>query len=134
MPERPIDIVRRIYDGWGRGDFDTGLELYDPYIVLVLRADFPDSGAYVGAEAIARYMREDFLGHFEDARIEGEEFIDAGDTVVVRIRQSAIGPGSRAPVEMGYYNVWTLRGGRIIRIESIKERGDALAAAGLPST
>jgi hypothetical protein len=32
---------------------------------------------------------------------------------------------------MSYYNVWTLRGGAVIRIESINEREDALAAVGL---
>jgi hypothetical protein len=34
---------------------------------------------------------------------------------------------------MRYYQVWTFRGPSVIRIESIREREDALLAAGLRS-
>ncbi len=131
MSERNVEIVRRIYEGWARGDFTAGVELYDPHILLVLRPEFPDPGTYHGPEGIRGYMRDHFLADFEDAQIVGEEFIDAGDSVVVRISQRAIGPASGAPVEMSYYNVWTLRGGSVIRIESISGREEALEAVGL---
>jgi ketosteroid isomerase-like protein len=107
------------------------VELYDPHVLLVLRLEFPDSGVYRGVDEIGRYMREDFLADFEGARIEGEEFLEAGDSVVVRVRQEARGPESGAPVAMSYYQLWTLRGGSVIRIESVMERDDALAAVGL---
>jgi hypothetical protein len=32
---------------------------------------------------------------------------------------------------MSYYQVWTFRGGSVIRIESIRERDDAFDAVGL---
>lgn len=76
-------------------------------------------------------MREDFLRDFPDATIAGEEFLDAGDTVVVGVTQRATGPKSGAPVHMRYYQLWTFRGGSVIRIESIMERPAALQAAGL---
>jgi hypothetical protein len=41
------------------------------------------------------------------------------------------GPESGAPVDMRYYQVWTFRGSSVIRIESIREREDALEAVGL---
>jgi ketosteroid isomerase-like protein len=132
MSGQNVDAVRRIYERWGRGDFRAGPELYDPHVLLILRPEFPESGAYLGPDEIARYMREDFLADFEGAEIRGEEFLDAGDTVVVRVHQRATGPGSGAPVEMRYYQLWTFRGGSVIRIESIREREEALEAAGLP--
>jgi ketosteroid isomerase-like protein len=131
MSERNVEIVRRIYDGWARGDFNAGVELYDRYVLLVLRPEFPDPGPYLGRMAIGGYMRNQFLADFENATITGEEFIEAGDSVVVRIRQAAAGSASGLPVEMSYYIVWTLRGGAVIRIESIMERDEALAAVGL---
>ena len=76
-------------------------------------------------------MRDDFLADFEGAAITGEEFLDAGDTVVVRVNQQATGAGSGAAVGMRYYQLWTFRGSSVIRIESIREREDALEAAGL---
>ena len=129
--EQYLDVVRGIYERWGRGDFSAGTELYDPHVLLVLRTGFPEAGAYHGLDAIRKYMRDDFLADFADPAIAGEEFFAAGDSVVVRVRQSATGPGSGAPVEMSYYQVWSFRGGSVIRIESIRDRGDALDTVGL---
>ena len=126
-----LEAVRRIYERWGRGDFRAGPELFDPGIEFILRPEFPDAGTYHGAEEIRRYMREDFLHDLEDASITGEEFAEAGDSVVVRVLQQATGPESGLEVAMRYYHVWTFRGRSVIRLESIKTRAEALEAVGL---
>jgi ketosteroid isomerase-like protein len=126
-----VEIVREIYERWGRGDFRAGVELFDPYVLLVLHPEFPDAGAYCGPEEIGRYMREDFLADLEGAAIVGEEFLDSGHSVVVRVNQQATGPESGASVAIRYYQVWTFRGKSVIRIESIRGRAQALEAAGL---
>jgi ketosteroid isomerase-like protein len=131
MSLQNVELVRRIYECWGRGDFRAGGELYDPYVLLVLRPEFPEAGAYCGPDEIRKYMRDDFLADFESAAIAGEQFLDAGDSVVVRVNQRATGPESRAPVEMRYHQIWTFRGRSVIRIESVMERTDALEAVGL---
>jgi len=131
MSQKNVEIVRQVYERWGRGDFRAGAELYDPHILLVLRPEFPEAGAYLGPDEIARYMREDFLADLEGATIAGEEFLDAGDSVVVHVNQQATGPESGVPVAMRYFQVWTLRGQSVIRIESISTREEALEAVGL---
>jgi len=134
MAHKNIEIVRRIYERWGLGDFRAGMELYDPHVLLVLRPEFPDAGVYRGLDEIGKYMREEFLTGFDSAAISGEEFLSAGDSVVVRVNQQATGPGSGAPVAMSYYQIWTFRGKTVIRIESVRERDDALEAVGLSPT
>jgi ketosteroid isomerase-like protein len=130
MSEEQLETVRRVYEGWGRGDFRAGAELFDPLVVFVIRPEFPDPGAYHGPDEIRRYMREDFLADLEGATIAGEEFVDVGDSVIVRVLQRATGPGSGAPVAMRYYHLWTFRGDSVIRLECIREREEALEAAG----
>ncbi|HMC06638.1 MAG TPA: nuclear transport factor 2 family protein [Solirubrobacterales bacterium] len=130
MSRENVEAVRAIYAEWGRGNFRTGSELYDEHVVLVLRPGFADPGVYLGREEIRAYMRG-FLVGWAEAAIAGEEFLDAGDTVLVAVHQHATGSGSGAPVEMRYWQAWTFRGGAVIRIESIKERSEALEAAGL---
>jgi ketosteroid isomerase-like protein len=125
-----VEVVRQIYERWGRGDFRAAVEHYDPHVVFVLRPEFPDAGRYCGPEEIRKYMLEEFLADLRDAAISGEEFLEAGDSVVVRVRQSAIGPESGAPVAMRYFHVWTFRGRSIIRLESIWDRAEALEAVG----
>jgi len=125
-----VERVRAIYAGWARGDFAAGTEHYDPNVLLVLQPEFPDAGTYLGLDAIRAYMRH-FLAGFEGVTIAAEELVAAGDSVVARIRQQATGPRSGVPVAMGYYQVWTFRGGSVVRIESIRDRSDAFAACGL---
>lgn len=131
MSAANVETLRRVYESWARGDFAAGFELYDEHVVLVLRSDFPEAGPHYGRDAIRSYMRDDFLKDFAGATISGEEFLDAGDSVLVRVDQQATGPRSGAPVRMRYFQLWTFRGGSVIRIESIMERADALRAAGL---
>jgi ketosteroid isomerase-like protein len=129
VSQENTDVVRRIYEDWGQGRFDAGSELFDPWVVLVLRGDFPDAGAYLGPAEIRKYMRS-FLRDWDHAAIEGREFIAAGDSVVVGVHQHAAGKGSGAPVSMDYFQIWTFRGGSVIRIESVRERRQALEATG----
>jgi ketosteroid isomerase-like protein len=86
---------------------------------------------YSGPDEIRRYTEEYFLADLAGAAIAGEEFIEAGDSVVAAVNQSATGAGSGAHVAMRYYQVWTFRGASVIRIENIREREEALEAAGL---
>jgi ketosteroid isomerase-like protein len=131
MSQENVETVRRIYGEWGLGNFRAGTELYDPHVLLVVRPDFrPTAGVYCGADQITGYMR-DLLAEWDGFVIAGEEFLDAGDSVVVRVDQRATGKGSGTPVHAGYFQVWTFRGPSVIRIESILERSDALEAAGL---
>ncbi len=124
-----MEIVRQVYERWARGDFRAGTELFDPWVVLVLRPEFPDAGAYLGLEGIRGYMQR-FLEGWDHAVIEGEEFMAAGESVVVQVHQQASGLKSGVPVNMRYFQVWTLRGGAVIRIESVKGREEALEAVG----
>ena len=131
MSQEHVEIVRGIYAEWGRGNFRAGTDLYDPHVILAFRGDFPDGGVYVGHNGVGAYMRE-FLSDWTDAIIEAEDIVSAGDTVVAAVHQQATGSGSGIPTEMRYWQLWTFRGGAVIRIENIMSRSEALQAAGLP--
>ena len=122
-------IVRSVYERWSEGDFTTQ-DVYDPNVVLVMRPEFPDTGVYVGTEGVADYTRG-FLEPWSRITIEADEIMVAGDSVVVAVRQRGTGSASGAATEINYFHVWTLRGGKAIRLESIRERAEALAAVGL---
>jgi len=129
MTERAIDIVRRVYEGWEKGDFRAAADLYDEASVFVLSPDFPDSGIYVGPEQMTKYMH-DFLEPWEDLTIECLDMFDSGDTVVAEVRQSGQGTRSGAATGFTYFQVWTLRGGMLMRLQNVMRREEALAAIG----
>jgi ketosteroid isomerase-like protein len=130
MTQDRVETVRSVYEGWGRGDFRAGTDLWDKHAILVMRPQFPDAGTYMGPEGIAEYTRG-FLEPWTSITIEAEEIIPAGDSVVVAVLQRGEGDASGAFTEFRYFHLWTFRGDKAIRFESIRERDEAFEAAGL---
>ena len=120
MSEENVEAVRSIYQRWAEGDMRGGTELFDPEIEFVLSREFPDTGTYRGPEAISRYMRQ-FLEPWERLTIAAEELTDAGDQVIAAVLQSGVGVGSGAPVDVRYWQVWTFREGRVVRLENLRD-------------
>jgi ketosteroid isomerase-like protein len=129
MPQGHLETVRAVYDEWAKGNFRAGADLYDPLAVLVQGRGFPEAGAHVGLEGIREYMHR-FLEAWDRVTIEAEDLVAIGDTVVVAVVQRAAGRGSGAPGELRYFQLWSFRGDRVIRLDTIRERDAAFAAAG----
>ena len=130
MSQKNVETVRGVYEEWAKGNLRDGVGLLDPHVVLVLRPDFPDAGTYLGVEGVRGYTRH-LLMPWTGLTITAEELMEAGDTVVVAVHQRAVGEESGIPVELRYFMLWTFRGGLVVRLESVRDRADALAAAGL---
>jgi ketosteroid isomerase-like protein len=62
---------------------------------------------------------------------DSEEFIEAGDQVVVAVRYSGRGRGSGIEFDATTYDVYALRDGVCVRKLEFNERSQALEAAGL---
>ncbi len=136
MSQENEAIVRAVYERYQEGDFRASADLLDPHAILVLDKpgdwglEIPQEGRYVGREAIAQYTR-DLVKPWTEFTMEAEQVVEAGDTVVVSVYQRGVGITSGVPAELRYYTLWTFRGRNVIRIESFRERREALKAAGL---
>jgi ketosteroid isomerase-like protein len=131
MSGENIAAVRAVYEEWAKGNFRAGVELYDPEILMVQHRGFPEAGSYLGVDGVRRYMRV-FLEAWEEVSLSAEELVEAGDSVVVAVVHRGTGKGSGAePNEFRYFHVWSFRGGRVIRLDAIREKADALEAAGI---
>ena len=131
MSEENVEVVRAIYEEWGRGNLQAGVSHFDPTIMFIPYEGRPDGRShYVGAEGIAEFMRT-WLKEWTDFSITADELVDAGDTVVVSQRQRATGKTSGVEAELAFFAVWTFRGRAVIRMEHFRDRAEALEAAGL---
>lgn len=130
MPQDRIATVRSIYERWANGDFRSTFDLLDRNVVFVMPPELPDAGTYLGNEAVAEYTRG-FLEPWTHITMEAEELLPAGDSVVASIVQRATGDASGAATELRYFQLWTFRGDKVIRLENIRERDKALRAAGI---
>ena len=108
-----------------RGDLDAASSLLDSDVTWQgLRDDFVCHGR---EEVI-----ETFRGGLEEHRdIDALEFIRGGDRVVMGARGPSMTEVGGEPLDGQIYNVFSLRDGRIVRIDDYRRRSKALAAAGI---
>ncbi len=79
-------------------------------------------------------MRDDFeqwASAWEELKVTLEEIIDAGNQVVVVAHHQGRGRSSGIQIDSRYYEVYTLREGKVSRQDEFNERAEALEAAGL---
>ncbi len=74
----------------------------------------------------------DWLEPWENYRAEIERLSDVGDRVLVFSRDFGRRPGMADEVEMNGISIWTVRDGKVSRVEFFPDRAEALEAAGLP--
>ena len=130
MPPEKVEIVRGIYAEWSRGNLAAGAELYDPDLVFLAPRDNLEETRYVGLEEVRGWMRR-WLDAWSDFTMTADELIEAGDSVVVAVRQRGVGKESGLASERSFFQIWTFRGARVIRLEQIDDRREAMAAVGL---
>jgi ketosteroid isomerase-like protein len=128
MSQEKIERLRALYSGWAQGNFRAGGELLAPDVIFEPMSDGHE--AYIGREAVAEQMRE-FLAQWSEFRVEAQEMVEVGETVLVTERQYGKGKSSGIETEMTFYAVWTFRDGLAVRIRWESDRARALEAAGL---
>jgi ketosteroid isomerase-like protein len=129
MSQENVELIRSIYEKWGEGDFRTD-HAFDEHVVFVVPPEFPDAGTYFGSDAVAEYTRG-FLEPWTHITIAAEDLLPAGDSVPASVLQRGTGDASGAETELRYFQLWSLRGDKVIRLENFRERDKALRAAGL---
>jgi ketosteroid isomerase-like protein len=131
MSNENVEVVRRLFDAQARNDVDTIRELYDPSIQWDdVSGLWGDWGARRGRDGI-RDAFASWFEAFEDVTFTAEDFLDAGEHVVVVTRIRGRGRGSGLVVDQSITLLWTLSGGRVTRVGGYRERSEALQAAGL---
>ena len=128
MSEENVERVRR-----GIESVDAFWAMLDEYVVWDLRKwprTLDVDSVVVGRDAVIQASRR-YWGAWEDYRLDIEEVLDAGQSVMVILREQGRGKSSGVPVAQQHPQLWTFRDGLIIRWESFRERAEALEAAGL---
>jgi ketosteroid isomerase-like protein len=128
MSQQNVEIIRRAYAAFERGDVEAMLEGVDPDLVTY-RAE-PDGATWRGPQGLLAAIA-DWSGEFAEFSSSGDEFVDAGDRVVARMHQRGRGQASGVVVEHDFWCVHTLRDGKLTRYEIYPSKAQAFAAAGI---
>jgi uncharacterized protein len=131
MSQENVELVRRFWDNWERGDLEAVFALYDPDILWVQHSGpFEMHGTYLGHDGVRKAWRN-WLESFKTVDVQPNTFIGAGESVIVGWRMSGEGKASEAPVDILGWSVHTLRNGRLIRVDVFGTEPEALEAVGL---
>jgi ketosteroid isomerase-like protein len=138
MSQENVELVRSLVEAWNRDEYSTAKSM-DPEIEVEAALGGTFDGIYKGHTGLRRFL-EDFWSNFENFSTGVEEYIPAGDDVVLGAhhRGSGRGSGDRGSgrgsgveVEMRNWQVFTVRHGMIVRYRMFNTKRKALEAAGL---
>ena len=134
MSQAHIDLIRRGFEAFNRGDWDAALEFVAEDVVWgAYLASMDGERAIFGHESLRRTwqaQRDDLGG--DDFKVEARDIRDLGaGSLLVKLRVTGRGSASGVPVRLEYVQLWTMRGGLVVRLDNYASEADALEAAGL---
>ena len=122
MSQENVEVVRQFI----LLEVDQALEYADPDIVWNPTEESAAQGHDAVRASLVRWKSE-----WDDYELRPEEFEHRGDRVVVAVCLRGRGRASGVEVDARFYDVFTLRDGKIVRMDQFTQRSEALEAAGL---
>jgi ketosteroid isomerase-like protein len=137
MSDENVEIIRGVIDAFNEsGDWETLYSACDPGVVLEIATqegrESADFQVHHGLDEV-RSAIEELMAPFAEVRAVAHQYADAGDDRVVTVLELLMRPKeSTAEIASGKFAyLYTLRDGRITRVQDFPEPADAFAAAGL---
>jgi ketosteroid isomerase-like protein len=131
VSQENVELVREFVGLFAAGDRRSWRQHFVPDAVWdTSQSQLPAAGVYRGHEGIEQFFAE-WLAIWDDYAMENDEFIDAGDSVVVVFRQRGRGKGSGAHAERTFFGVYDLDAGKVTRYRQYESREAALEAVEL---
>jgi ketosteroid isomerase-like protein len=132
MSQQNVDLVRAIYDAFGTGDIPGILSRMAPDIEWNEAEGHPyaDGNPYRGPDAILGGVFARLGGEWDGFAAVPEEFLDAGDTVIVlgRYRGTAKATGRTLDAQLAH--VWRISDGKAARFQQYTDTLQAARATG----
>jgi ketosteroid isomerase-like protein len=129
MSQENVEMILGSFDAFSRGDLEAVAAILDPDVEW---SQMEEPETVVGPEAVLEAIGR-WTEMWDDVHVDVREQIDAGDHVVLLLHWSGRSSASKVPIEQSAYNVFTLHGGKVIRMREYgaHSRTDALEAVGL---
>ena len=132
MSQDNVDLIRSIYEAFGTGDIPGVVGRMAPEMEWNEAENFPyaDGNPYRGADAILGGVFARLGGEWDGFAAVPEEYLDAGDTVVVlgRYKGSCKATGGALNAQMAH--VWRVKDGKAVHFQQYTDTLQANRAMG----
>ena len=128
MSQQNLEVVRRGYEAFGRGDLDAMLKLYSPDAEWVTPGppELPLAGTRRGPAEIAQFFG--LLNELIEVQsFEVRTFVADGDHVVVLGFESSRFKPTGKVISFDWAHVFTLEDGRIVRFQDYYDTAAVVA-------
>jgi hypothetical protein len=130
MSQENVEIVQRAVDAYNRRDLAALIADVADDAVWVEDQRYPGAETFYGPSGVERSIRK-WWDAFGESVMEVEELIDLGDRVVAvgQVRQR--GHESDVVLTGPFGGVYEFRGNKVVRVQVLGSRAEALAAVRL---
>ena len=114
MSQENVDLIRAIYGAVATGDIEGVVSRMSPAIAWTEAENFPyaDGNPYIGPEAILTGIFARLGGEWDGFAAVPDEFLDAGDMVVVLGRYRGTYKATGRTLDAQLAHVWRVENGK----------------------
>jgi uncharacterized protein len=113
MGEQSEELVRAVYEAFGRGDVPAVLGAMAADIEWHEADGMPYGGVYHGGEAVAQNVFGPITQDVVDFAVTAEEFIASGDAVAAVVRYTGTGRATGKELDLPVVHLWKVRNGKV---------------------
>ncbi|MDB5692879.1 MAG: hypothetical protein JWO81_1942 [Alphaproteobacteria bacterium] len=132
MSQENVDLIRGLYAAFGQGDVPGVLARMAPDMVWNEAENFPyaDGNPYEGHDAIVGGVFARLGSEWDGFAAVPEEYLDAGDTVVVLGRYRGTCKATGKPFDAQMVHVWRVADGKAKRFQQYTDTLQAARVTG----
>jgi ketosteroid isomerase-like protein len=131
MSQEAVEVVRRAYEAFNRGDLEAMFADAAPEFEYIATGAIPGAGGvYRGPETFRQFLGQ-WWGEFDEPHVEVHELIEASNQVLASLTFRGHGKQSGVETKWSLWQLWTVLDGRFVRGQGFTSREEALEAAGL---
>lgn len=119
MSQANVDLLRRAYDAFARGDIGSVLDVMTDDIQFVVAENslFYRGVPYSGKQEIAEKIFAPTGSQWDGYWIDVEKLHDAGDIVVMQGRYRGTYKATGRTTDAQVVHIWTMRDGKLAKLE-----------------
>ncbi len=129
MSRENVTRLQGVYEAYARGDIPSVLAAMEPNLEWdePLAPDYPFRGVHRGPQGVANEVFGRFPTYFLEFEAVPEEFIDAGDRVIVLGEFQGKGKASGKAFRAPFVHIATFHDGKWVRFQNYTDTGTIVA-------
>ena len=126
MAPSNADLLRPIYEEWGRGNWRPRFDVYHPRMQWGWSDEFPGLAGVYEDNVDPNPRLRTWLSEWDQWRAVADDYLELGNHVVVLASYYGKGKGSGVEIHHEGAHVFELRDGKVVRLEIFATREKAI--------